>query len=102
MTELSFSEDTLYAHISGEIDHHNSRSIRSDLDLAIKHYTPRALVLDLSGISFMDSSGLGLILGRYTVCTNAGISLAVCGVDARTMKIFDMAGLSRIINIKAK
>ena len=102
MTEINFSEDILYAHITGDIDHHNSKSIRSDIDRAIKHYTPRSLILDLSGISFMDSSGLGLILGRYTVCTNAGISLAVCGVDELTMKIFEMAGLCRIINITAK
>lgn len=100
--KINMLGDTLTAHISGEIDHHSAKGIRETVDSALISYSPDELIMDLSGVSFMDSSGLGLVLGRYTKATDAHIGFSLCGVDARTEKIFDMAGLDRIINYKEK
>lgn len=98
--KLTLTGDTLTAHIFGEIDHHSSASIRKAVDAALISYSPEALVLDMSGITFMDSSGLGLVLGRYTRSSEAGIAFSVIGAGERICKMFDMAGLDRIINYK--
>ncbi|MBQ4066221.1 MAG: anti-sigma factor antagonist [Clostridia bacterium] len=100
--KLTVTGDTLCAYISGEIDHHSAKTIREAIDSALTSYSPDALILDVSEISFMDSSGLGLVLGRYTKASEAGISFSVTGVSERTKRLFDMAGLDRIIDYDNK
>ncbi len=100
--KLKISDGTLWAHILGEIDHHSARAIREAIDASLLSYSPDALVIDLSGITFMDSSGLGLVMGRYTKAMEAGITFTVCGAGERIIKMFDMAGLDRIISYKEK
>ena len=55
---------TLAAYLSGEIDHHAAQSIRREIDAQVDDRLPELLTLDFSGVTFMDSSGVGLILGR--------------------------------------
>lgn len=98
--KLTIHADTLLATVSGEIDHHSAKAIRSAIDTSLAASAPEALVIDLSGVTFMDSSGLGLVLGRYTKATEAGIAFSVTGATERVRKIFDMAGLDRIIDYK--
>jgi len=100
--KLTVTGDTLCAHVSGEIDHHSSRTIREAIDAALVSYSPDTLIMDVSGITFMDSSGLGLVLGRYTKASEAGIAFSVTGAGERVRKMFDMAGLDRIIDYKEK
>ncbi len=100
--KLTVSENTIRAYVSGEIDHHSARAIREAIDASLLSYSPDALILDLSGITFMDSSGLGLVMGRYTKAAEAGITFTVCGAGERITKMFDMAGLDRIIDYKEK
>ncbi len=57
-------ENTLYAYLEGEIDHDSAQSLRTAIDGALIAIRPQCLVLDFGQVSFMDSSGLGLILGR--------------------------------------
>ncbi|MBE6588145.1 MAG: STAS domain-containing protein [Ruminococcaceae bacterium] len=98
--KLTVEGDTLFAYISGEIDHHSAKSVRESIDTALVSYSPDVLIMDVSGITFMDSSGLGLVLGRYTKTSEAGIGFFVTGVGERIEKMFDMAGLYRIIDYK--
>ena len=100
--KLTLSGETLRAHVSGEIDHHSAKSIREAIDSSLSSSTPEALVMDVSGVTFMDSSGLGLVLGRYTKATEAGIAFSVTGASERITKMFDMAGLDRIIDYKER
>ena len=99
---LNFSRGVLTASVSGEIDHHTSKDIRTCIDNALQEYSPDKLCIDLSGITFMDSSGLGLIMGRYRIAQSAGIVFSVEGIPSRAMKMFTMAGLERIIDLKEK
>ncbi|MBQ6262466.1 MAG: anti-sigma factor antagonist [Clostridia bacterium] len=89
----------LTALIKGEIDHHNAKKIRAEIDAEIMKSRPAALVLDLSEVTFMDSSGLGLILGRYSKASDLGIAFSVSNPTGPTQKILDLAGMERIIRI---
>lgn len=86
--------------ISGEIDHHNAVSIRGDIDEKIYEERPKKAVLDLSNIEFMDSSGLGLIMGRYALMQRLGGELTLKNPNERVVRIFELAGLGRIIKIE--
>ena len=84
----------------GEIDHHSAVIVRSEIDGMIAEHRPERLVLDLSGIDFMDSSGLGLIMGRYALMQKIGGELTLSSPNERILKILRLAGLERIIKIE--
>ncbi|MBE6682437.1 MAG: STAS domain-containing protein [Ruminococcaceae bacterium] len=96
MTTL-VKDDKMIVYISGEIDHHTSREIRENVDRMIVMQRPKTLILDLEGVDFMDSSGLGLVLGRYKKIKELDGNMYICGADDRTMKILKMAGVDKII-----
>lgn len=83
--------------LGGEIDHHSALALRQSADELIYRYRPLTLVLDLSGIEFMDSSGLGFIMGRYALQKKLGGTLVMRNPNARVSKIIALAGLERII-----
>ena len=90
----TFKDGALRASINGEIDHHTVREVREEIDAALYLYQPKKLIIDLSSVRFMDSSGLGLIVGRMTNASELGATAEVVGASPRTQKILDMAGLS--------
>ena len=92
--------DVLEITLWGEIDHHNAVAIRGELDARLYEEHPRKAVLDLSNIEFMDSSGLGLIMGRYSLMQKLGGELTVRDPHPRLVKIFQMAGLERMVTIE--
>ena len=100
LTEFSFANYTLNVKIRGDIDHHSAKKVRARIDEAISSKKPHFIVLDLSCVDFMDSSGLGLILGRYSYATDMGARLILYKPSGRIRKILDMAGIERIIEIK--
>ena len=92
-------DDVLEIKLIGEIDHHSAVSVRSDIDGLIFESRPKKVVLDLSEISFMDSSGLGLIMGRYTLIKDLGGTLSLRAPTVAVMKILSLAGMERMIKI---
>ncbi len=86
--------------LDGEIDHHSARSYRQSIDELLYCYRPKNVAIDLSRISFMDSSGLGLILGRFTLARELGGVLRIVDPTDEVMKILDLAGTSRLIKIE--
>ncbi len=90
---------TLIIYLDGDIDHHNARAVRQRIDAKLFIGHPRELVLDLSHVDFMDSSGLGLILGRYTKASELGIGFRVANPNRRIKKILDLAGIERLVRV---
>ncbi len=86
--------------LMGEIDHHSAVNVRSDIDGLIFDLRPQKVVLDLSEISFMDSSGLGLIMGRYALIKDFGGTLSLRAPTVAVMKILTLAGMERMIKIE--
>ncbi len=98
--ESVFSEGVLTIRLGGEIDHHSAVNVRTALDEEICRLRPQKTVLDLGQIEFMDSSGLGLIMGRYSLMQKLGGTLTLKSPNERIVKIFELAGLGRMIRIE--
>ena len=86
--------------LKGEIDHHSASVLRRELDGLICRVRPKILRLDLSGVDFMDSSGLGLIMGRYTLLDSFGGETVLLNPTERIRKILDLAGFARICRVE--
>lgn len=100
--DINYSkEDKLLAiKLTEEIDQHTADKIRRKIDDEIERFIPRKVVFDFSDISFMDSSGIGMVLGRYKLVKMLGGDFEIVNVNRLTKKIFDMSGVTRIIKIK--
>lgn len=97
--EIQKGEEGLVVVLKGEIDHHGAVRVRCELDELIVREHPHSVVFDLSGIEFMDSSGLGLMMGRYALLQKMGGTLRLKNPNERISKIFELANLGRIITI---
>ena len=80
-----------------EIDECEVQKIRRKLDNEIERYMPKEVIFDFSNVSFMDSAGIGLIIGRYKLANMLGGEVRVANVTAPVKKIFEMSGMSKII-----
>lgn len=87
----------LTVRLTGELDHSAAMGIRTELDALIAQTGAKKLIFDLDGLEFMDSSGVGLIIGRYKLMSRRGGSVAVRGPDARIDQIFRMSGLYQLV-----
>ncbi|MDO4565211.1 MAG: anti-sigma factor antagonist [Clostridia bacterium] len=87
----------LTVSLIGELDHHSAERTRIMMDTMLHDVSVRELLLDFSGVSFMDSAGLGVILGRYRTLNLRGGKLIVSGVSASIDRIFKMSGLYALI-----
>ena len=91
--------EELTAVLQGEIDHHSAAAVRGEIDTALFKHRPTRLQLDLAEVGFMDSSGLGLILGRAALCRELGTQLSLLHPSERTMRVFRVVGLERLSHI---
>lgn len=89
----------LTCQITEEIDHHTTEKIRRSLDDEIERYMPRKIIFNFDKVSFMDSAGIGMILGRYKIMKMLGGSIELINVNSSVRKIFEMSGIHRIISI---
>ena len=89
--------DTKVIRLRGDIDHHSAERLRGELDRLIENERPGLIILDFSAVSVMDSSGLGLILGRYKRIKRFGGRMCVRGVGKSVDRVFAMSGIYRII-----
>lgn len=92
--------ETLYVRLSGEIDHHSAVGVRVGIDEKLMNDRPRVVYLDLSSVDFMDSSGLGLIMGRLATANRYGGELIVLDPSAAAERIISLAALNRVIKIQ--
>ncbi|MCL2697642.1 MAG: anti-sigma factor antagonist [Oscillospiraceae bacterium] len=95
--EIINSGDSLTVMLSGEIDHHALLSLRGTIDAQIEQHTPRLLALDFGGVSFMDSSGIGLILGRRRVAEGYGGKVMIKNASGYVLKLIKLAGLTPML-----
>lgn len=97
--KLTFEENTLTAKLSGDLDHHGASAVRELIDDEMYRVRPATLNMDLSGVEFMDSSGLGLILGRMTKASEIGTSVTVSNPSPRTKRLLTLVGIDKMINV---
>lgn len=85
--------------LSGELDHHSAAKLRADIDKELEKYGYGDCIIDLSGVTFMDSSGLGVILGRYRLITDHGGTLAIRHPNKTVDRILKMSGIYSIVEV---
>ncbi len=90
---LEFKDDVLTAKFSGDIDHHTAANIRTGLDESLQSLRPMVLKLDFEEVSFMDSSGIGLILGRIRLMKHWGGRVILCNISDEISKMAKIAGI---------
>ena len=89
--------NTLYVLLSGELDEHSAYNTRITLDELFEHDNFNQIIIDLSELDFMDSTGIGVLIGRYKKMKDRKIPIFICNPSAHAEKIFKMTGLYEIM-----
>ncbi|MFR0880567.1 MAG: anti-sigma factor antagonist [Oscillospiraceae bacterium] len=92
-------ENKLTAVLSGEIDHHIAKELRRDIDFAVREFQPEELVLDFAEVGFMDSSGIGLVMGRYKLMKETGGKVIVKNPQNQIKKVMRLSGIDKLAAI---
>ena len=90
---------TLLFEITEELDHHEAEKLRKRTDYEIQRLMPKKVIFDFENVKFMDSAGIGLIIGRYKQIKSIGGKMELINVNEKIKKIFEMSGILKIINI---
>lgn len=98
--ELEVIHDILLVRLSGELDHHTAEELRNQITSKMENQKIVHIVLNLENLSFMDSSGLGVILGRYKQIKSNGGEMVVCSISPSIKRLFEMSGLFKIIRLE--
>ncbi len=99
---IYYEEDKISVFLEGEIDHHSAAIIRAGIDDALLVNKPKELVIDFGSITFMDSSGIGLVMGRYKLMKSFGGKVVLTSLYGTNEKLMKLAGLERLQNIEFK
>lgn len=94
------SDRNLLLEFSGEMDHHGARNALKELEMIVDAALPKTLVLDMCGVTFMDSSGIALILRAQQRMQLLDGSVLVCNVPSQAKRVLDAAGIGRLVTIK--
>ena len=95
------ADRNLLLRLSGELDHHAAKGAIREMEEAIDAALPRNLVVDMGGVTFMDSSGIAVLLRTQRKMQHPGGSILVCQVPRQAKRVLDAAGIGRLITIQA-
>ena len=96
MLDTNYKNDILTVNLKGEIDHNSAAKLRTAIDRQINALRPKLLELDFSKVGFMDSSGIGLIMGRYRSIGLIGGKIKVVNVPENIGRIISLSGISAL------
>lgn len=97
--EIKTRNKITLAKIKGDLDHHTAKDIRADIDREIKKENSALLIIDFSQVAFMDSSGIGLVMGRYKLMEETGGKIIIARPPAYIKKVLNLAGIDKIARI---
>ena len=98
MLNYEIDGGVLTVHLQSELDHRSASGLRGELDKLISDRRIRQLVFDLSRLEFMDSSGIGLVIGRYHQMARRGGRVSVKNADGRVDRLFQMSGIYKLVD----
>lgn len=93
---IEVNGNTMTARLSGELDHHHTQKLREEIDRSVQKEHPNRLILNFAGVEFMDSSGIGLVLGRYRLMQEREGSLVLCAMPPHIRRVMRVAGISNL------
>ncbi|KMT22579.1 anti-sigma F factor antagonist [Clostridium cylindrosporum] len=88
---------TLVVTLVGELDHHNAEIVRIKIDNKIDELGSQNIIFDFNGVNFMDSSGIGVVMGRYRKLSTTGGKACVINLKPQIKRVFELSGLFKII-----
>ena len=91
--KITQEENVVTAFVQGDIDHHTAKDIREQIDAYVQEKRPKILNLDFSQVQFMDSSGIGLIMGRYRIMQMLKGTVKVINIPAHLKRLIKISGL---------
>ena len=97
--EIKAHGEVLTVYLQGEIDHHSAKTMREEIDEAIDFNMPTLLILDFEQVTFMDSSGIGLVMGRYRNLSRRGAKLHITGTSPQIYKVMKLSGIEKLATI---
>ncbi len=92
---------TIIVKIQTDLDHHTAAEIRRNVDTKIKSSNAINVIFDFGLVDFMDSSGIGMLMGRYKITNILGGKVIIFGAKKEVMRIIDMSGIDKIISVCA-
>lgn len=98
--EINVTGQVVTAYLKGELDHHSAREMREAIDNAVELNMPTLLVIDFENVSFMDSSGIGLVMGRYRNLVKTGAQLHIEGTSPQIYKMMKLAGIEKLARLE--
>lgn len=99
MVNFCYEGRSLTAGLTGDIDHHNAMYMRKKIDLEIKQHIPSEITLDFGNVTFMDSSGIGLIIGRCRLMKEIGGKVKIKNASDQIRKVIRLSGVDRITEV---
>ncbi|WP_088102325.1 anti-sigma F factor antagonist [Halalkalibacter urbisdiaboli] len=100
LIDLERKGSVLLVRLEGELDHHTAEELRGQVEAQLADADIKHILLNLEQLSFMDSSGLGVILGRYKQIKGNGGEMVVCAISPAVKRLFEMSGLFKIIRLE--
>ncbi|MBY7143444.1 anti-sigma F factor antagonist [Virgibacillus sp. NKC19-3] len=97
---FDIKQDVLIVRLSGELDHHEAEALRDKWKNMMQSNDVKHVILNLESMTFMDSSGLGVVLGRYKEVLQVGGEMVVCSVSPPVKRLFEMSGLFKIVRLE--
>ena len=95
--EFEIYKNAIAVFLSGELDQYAAAVLKNKIDIEVESSGKKNLIIDLSDVTFMDSSGIGLILGRCKMLSPLGGKVAVCGGNANVRKVIELSGIEKIV-----
>ena len=95
-----YEDGIVTVFLSGDIDHHSAAAMRETIDHTVESSLPQKLIIDFKDVTFMDSSGIGLVMGRYKLMRSINGEIEVRNVSSHIKKVMKLAGLDLLAVVK--
>ena len=99
---INVTGEVVTAYLGGELDHHTAKEMREAIDNAVELNMPTLLILDFKDVNFMDSSGIGLVMGRYRNLVKTGAELHITQAPPQIYKMLKLAGIERLAKLEGR
>lgn len=97
--KFDVKDDKLIVQLIGELDHHSAEEVRNKIDDRIDREKINKLIMNFQGVTFMDSSGIGVVIGRYKKLSLKNGAVAITDVRESVKRVFELSGMFKIIKL---
>ncbi|MBH0229656.1 anti-sigma F factor antagonist [Halobacillus yeomjeoni] len=96
---FTIRDTVLIVRLQGELDHHEAAQLREEWQAHLRNGRVRDVIVNLKDLTFMDSSGLGVMLGRYKEVQAIGNEMIICSISPEVQRLFDLSGMFKIVRL---